>query len=59
MGNSSDDEVVGRLMHEFYLLCEQQEMDSVDRTAERKRVIHQLFMELECDSDTVYYSAAD
>lgn len=44
MGNSSDDEVVGRLMHEFYLLCEQQEMDSVDRTAERKRVIHQLSM---------------
>ena len=59
MVNNSDDEVVGRLIYEFYLLCKQQERDSIDRTAERKRIIHQLFMELENDPDTKHYSATD
>ena len=55
-----------RLLYQFYLSCQQQEIDQVDRSAQRKRIMHQMFRELEkedpsvaLDIDGVPYSAAD
>ncbi len=42
-----------------FIYCANSKRDSIDRTAERKRIIHQLFMELENDPDTKHYSATD
>lgn len=36
-----------RLIHEFCLSCQQQETDQVDRSVQRKKIMNQLFVELE------------
>lgn len=55
-----------RLIHEFCLSCQEQETDQVDRSAQRKRIMHQMFRELEKEDPSVAldiggvpYSAAD
>lgn len=62
----NDSNEMDRLLYQFYLSCQQQEIDQVDRSAQRKRVMHQMFRELEkedpsvaLDIDGVPYSAAD
>lgn len=64
MENNSDE--MRRLIHEFCLLCQEQEIDHVDRSTQRKRIMHQMFRELEeedpsvaLDFNGVPYSAAD
>lgn len=64
MENNSDE--MRRLIHEFCLLCQEQETDQVDRLTQRKRIMHQMFRELEkedpsvaLDFDGIPYSAAD
>lgn len=64
MENDSDE--MKRLIHEFCLSCQEQEFDQVDRSTQRKRIMHQMFRELEkedpsvaLDFDGVPYSAAD
>ena len=64
MENNSDE--MRRLIHEFCLLCQEQETDHVDRSTQRKRIMHQMFRELEeedpsvaLDFNGVPYSAAD
>lgn len=64
MENNSDE--MRRLIHEFFLSCQEQETDQVGRSAQRKRIMHQMFRELEkedpsvaLDIDGVPYSAAD
>ena len=58
----NDSNEMDRLLYQFYLSCQQQEIDQVDR----KRIMHQMFRELEkedpsvaLDIDGVPYSAAD
>ena len=62
----NDSNEMDRLLDQFYLSCQQQEIDQVDRSAQRKRIMHQMFRELEkedpsvaLDIDGVPYSAAD
>ena len=62
----NDSNEMDRLFYQFYLSCQQQEIDQVDRSAQRKRIMHQMFRELEkedpsvaLDIDGVPYSAAD
>lgn len=62
----NDSNEMDRLLYQFYLSCQQQEIDQVDRSAQRKRIMHQMFRELEkedpsvaLDIDGVSYSAAD
>lgn len=62
----NDSNEMDRLLYQFYLSCQQQEIDQVDRSAQRKRIMHQIFRELEkedpsvaLDIDGVPYSAAD
>lgn len=62
----NDSNEMDRLLYQFYLSCQQQEIDQVDRSAQRKRIMHQMFRELEkedpsvaFDIDGVPYSAAD
>lgn len=62
----NDSNEMDRLLYKFYLSCQQQEIDQVDRSAQRKRIMHQMFRELEkedpsvaLDIDGVPYSAAD
>jgi hypothetical protein len=62
----NDSNEMDRLLYQFYLSCQQQEIDQVDRSAQRKRIMHQMFRELEkedpsvaLDIDGVPYSAAD
>lgn len=43
----NDSDKMEKLIHEFYLSCQKQETDQVDRPAQRKRIVHQLFQELE------------
>ena len=45
MENSS--KKMKRLIHEFCLSCQQQETDQVDRSVQRKKIMNQLFVELE------------
>lgn len=45
VGNSS--KKMKRLIHEFCLSCQQQETDQVDRSVQRKKIMNQLFVELE------------
>ena len=61
----NDSNEMDRLLYQFYLSCQQQEIDQVDRSAQRKRIMHQMFRELEkedpsveLDIDGVPYSAA-
>ena len=58
----NDSNEMDRLLYQFYLSCQQQEIDQV---AQRKRIMHQMFRELEkedpsvaLDIDGVPYSAA-
>ena len=62
----NDSNEMDRLLYQFYLSCQQQEIDQIDRSAQRKRIMHQMFRELEkedpsvaLDIDGVPYSAAD
>lgn len=62
----NDSNEMDRLLYQFYLSCQQQEIDQVDRSAQRKKIMHQMFRELEkedpsvaLDIDGVSYSAAD
>lgn len=62
----NDSDKMEKLIHEFYLSCQKQETDQVDRSAQCKRIVHQLFQELEkedpsvaLDADGVPYGAAD
>lgn len=62
----NDSNEMDRLLYQFYLSCQQQEIDQVDRSAQRRRIMHQMFRELEkedpsvaLDIDGVPYSAAD
>ena len=62
----NDSNEMDRLLYQFYLSCQLQEIDQVDRSAQRKRIMHQMFRELEkedpsvaLDIDGVPYSAAD
>ena len=62
----NDSNEMDRLLYQFYLSCQQQEIHQVDRSAQRKRIMHQMFRELEkedpsvaLDIDGVPYSAAD
>ena len=62
----NDSNEMDRLLYQFYLSCQQQEIDQVDRSAQRKRIMYQIFRELEkedpsvaLDIDGVPYSAAD
>lgn len=62
----NDSNEMDRLLYQFYLSCQQQKIDQVDRSAQRKRIMHQMFRELEkedpsvaLDIDGVPYSAAD
>lgn len=62
----NDSNEMDRLLYQFYLSCQQQEIDQVDRSAQRKKIMHQMFRELEkedpsvaLDIDGVPYSAAD
>ena len=60
----NDSNEMDRLLYQFYLSCQQQEIDQVDRSAQRKRIMHQMFRELEKEDpsvalDGVPYSAAD
>ena len=64
MEKNSDE--MRRLIHEFCLLCQEQETDHVNRSAQRKRIMHQMFRELEkedpsvaLDADGFPYNAAD
>lgn len=43
----NDSNEMDRLLYQFYLSCQQQEIDQVDRSAQRKRIMHQMFRELE------------
>lgn len=62
----NDSEKMERLIHEFYLSCQDQGIDQVERSSQRKRIMHQLFKELEkedpsvaLDADGFPYNAAD
>lgn len=62
----NDSNEMDRLLHQFYLSCQQQEIDHIDRASQRKEIMHQLFQEFEkkdpsvaLDADGVPYSAAD
>ena len=62
----NDSNEMDRLLYQFYWSCQQQEIDQVDRSAQRKRIMRQMFRELEkedpsvaLDIDGVPYSAAD
>ena len=62
----NDSNEMDRLLYQFYLSCQQQEIDQVDRSAQRKRIMHQMFRELEKEDPSVAldidgdpYSAAD
>ena len=62
----NDSNEMDRLLYQFYLSCQQQEIDQVDRSAQRKKIMHQMFRELvkedpsvALDIDGVPYSAAD
>lgn len=64
MKNNSEE--LDNLLHKFVLSCQQQETDHVDQSAERKKIMHQLFQELEkenpfvtLDADGFPYNAAD
>lgn len=64
MKNNSEE--LDSLLHKFIFSCQQQEIDHVDRSAERKKIMHQLFQELEkedpsvaLDIDRFPYNAAD
>ena len=49
----NDSNEMDRLLYQFYLSCQQQEIDQVDRSAQRKRIMHQMFRELEKEDPSV------
>ena len=64
MENSSEE--IHRLLHQFYVSCQKENSDYVDRSNERKKLIHQLFLEMEMeiefgvlDEEWVLYDAID